>query len=77
MTQAADLWTDYSDDDLTFFALVYKDYDATAACLKDLRQHYPSSHVILRSDGDQDPRLQHNPPVVHALQVDNSGCGPA
>jgi hypothetical protein len=57
MTQVADLTTNYYDDDLTFFALVYQDYDATAACLKDLRQYYPSSHVILRSDGDQDPRF--------------------
>jgi hypothetical protein len=59
MTQAADLSTNYSDDDPTFFALVYQDYNATAACLKDLRKHYPSSHVILRSDGDQDPRFSH------------------
>src|SRR5436190_2219363 len=57
MTQVADSSTNYSDADLTFFALVYKDYDATAACLKDLRKHYPSSRVILRSDGDQDPRF--------------------
>jgi len=56
MTRAADLSTDYSDDDLTFFALVYKDYEATAICLKDLRKYYPSSRVILRSDGDRDPR---------------------
>jgi len=57
MTEAENLSTNYSDDDLTFFALVYKDYDATAACLKDLRKHYLSSRVILRSDGDQDPRF--------------------
>lgn len=47
----------YSDDDLTFFALTYKNYDATAECLRDLRAHYSSSRVILRSDGDPDPRL--------------------
>src|SRR2546428_4981019 len=57
MTEAADLSTTNSDDDLTFFALVYQDYDAMAACLKDLRKHYPTSRVILRSDGDQDPRF--------------------
>jgi hypothetical protein len=57
MIQAADLSTNYSEDDLTFFALVYKDFDATVACLKDLRKHYPSSRVVLRSDGDQDPRF--------------------
>jgi hypothetical protein len=57
MTEAADSSTHYSDDDLTFFALVYRDYDAATACLKDLREHYPSSRVILRSDGDPDPRF--------------------
>ncbi|MDT4968323.1 MAG: hypothetical protein QOJ64_3060, partial [Acidobacteriota bacterium] len=52
-----DQLTEYGDDDLTFFALVYKNYDATAECLLDLRRHYPSSRVILRSDGDPDPRF--------------------
>ena len=49
--------TSYCDGDLTFFALTYKNYDATAECLRDLRAHYSSSRVILRSDGDPDPRL--------------------
>jgi hypothetical protein len=49
--------TNYTDDDLTFFSLVYHDYDATVECLRDLRTHYPASHVILRSDGDTDPRF--------------------
>lgn len=70
MTQAADLSTNYSDDDLTFFALVYQDYDAAAACLKDLRKHYPSSRVILRSDGDPDPRF---PLLASSHKVDFHG----
>ena len=49
--------TSYCDGDLTFFALTYKNYDATAECLRDLRDHYSTSRVILRSDGDPDPRL--------------------
>ena len=49
--------TNYCDEDLTFFALLYKNYDATAECLADLRKHYPRSRVILRSDGDPDPRF--------------------
>ena len=49
--------TNYCDEDLTFFALIYKNYDATAECLADLRKHYPRSRVILRSDGDPDPRF--------------------
>jgi hypothetical protein len=57
MTEAESLSTNYCDKDLTFFALVYKDYEATATCLKDLRKHYLSSRVILRSDGDEDPRF--------------------
>jgi hypothetical protein len=47
----------YRDGDLTFFALVYKNYDAAVECLRDLRKHYPASSVILRSDGDPDPRF--------------------
>jgi len=47
----------YREEDLTFFMLTYNNYDATAECLKDLRKHYPASRVILRSDGDPDPRL--------------------
>ncbi|HJP93668.1 MAG TPA: hypothetical protein VJ875_17040 [Pyrinomonadaceae bacterium] len=57
--------TNYCDEDLTFFALTYKNYDATAECLVDLRKHYSRSRVILRSDGDPDTRFpilakQHN-----------------
>ena len=57
MSTTAETLTDYGDDDLTFFSLTYKDYDAAAECLADLRKHYPRSRVILRSDGDPDPRL--------------------
>jgi hypothetical protein len=49
--------TNYCDEDLTFFALLYKNYERTAECLTDLRKHYPRSRVILRSDGDADPRF--------------------
>ena len=49
--------TNYCDDDLTFFSLVYKDYDAASDCLRDLRKQFPTSRVILRSDGDRDPRF--------------------
>jgi hypothetical protein len=52
-----DVLTDYRDEHLTFFALTYQNYDATAQCLADLRKHYSTSRVILRSDGDPDPRL--------------------
>lgn len=52
-----DVLTDYRDDDLTFFAMVYKNYEATVECLADLRRHYPTSRVVLRSDGDPDPRF--------------------
>jgi hypothetical protein len=57
MSNTAHVLTNYSDDDLTFFALTYKNYEATAECLRDVRAHYSTSRVILRSDGDPDPRL--------------------
>lgn len=57
MSKADEVLTNYCDDDLTFFALIYKNYDTTTECLRDLRKHYPASRVILRSDGDPDPRF--------------------
>jgi hypothetical protein len=57
MSSTVDALTNYCDDDLTFFALTYNDYEATVECLRDLRQRYSGSRVILRSDGDPDPRL--------------------
>jgi hypothetical protein len=57
MSKTTDVLTSYGDDDLTFFALTYKNVDATSECLEDLRKYYSGSRVILRSDGDPDPRL--------------------
>jgi hypothetical protein len=57
MSKTTDVLTNYCDEDLTFFALTYKNYEATAECLTDLRKHYPGSRVILRSDGDPDRRF--------------------
>lgn len=57
MSNTAEILTNYSDENITFFALTYKDYDAAAECLPDLRKHYPRSRVVLRSDGDDDPCL--------------------
>ena len=57
MPKTAEMLTNYRDEDLTFFAQVYKNYDAAAECLADLRKHYPASRVILRSDGDPDTRF--------------------
>lgn len=59
--------TNYCDDDLSFFALTYKDYEATVECLRDLRKHYPVSRVIIRSDGDSDPRF---PLLARSNKVD-------
>src|SRR5262245_28570556 len=70
MSQTADVLTDYRDDDLTFFALAYNDYDAAAECLGDLRTHYAASRVILRSDGDPDPRF---PALARRHRVDFRG----
>ena len=63
MSKTTDVLTTYRDEDLTFFALTYKNYEATAECLADLRKQYSTSRVILRSDGDPDPRL----PILAAL----------
>ncbi len=70
MSKTADVLTNYGDEDLTFFALTYKNYDATAECLADLRKHYSASRVILRSDGDPDPRF---PILAKRYQADFHG----
>jgi hypothetical protein len=57
MSEIADVLTNYCDEDLTFFLLTYKNYESTEECLRDLRKHYSASRVILRSDGDTDPRF--------------------
>jgi hypothetical protein len=54
---SADQFINYPDEDLTFFSLVYQDYEATVECLEDLRTHYRNSRVVLRSDGDCDLRF--------------------
>lgn len=59
--------TEFNDEDLTFFALTCRDHDAAAECLADLRKSYPASRVILRSDGDPDPRL---PRLAETYRVD-------
>jgi hypothetical protein len=57
MSETGDVSTNYCDEDLTFFLLTYKNYEATVECVRDLRKYYSASRVILRSDGDPDPRF--------------------
>ena len=47
---------EYTDHDLTFFMLVYRNYEAANRCLARLRSHFPEARVIVRSDGDSDQR---------------------
>ena len=43
--------------DLYFWMSVHHDAPAAEQCLGDLRRHYPKARVVLRGDGDNDPRL--------------------
>lgn len=82
MSKIAEILTGYSDEELTFFAQLYQNYDATAECLRDLRKHYAGSRVILRSDGDSDPRFpllaKHNDADFHGelrlFGIENGGA---
>jgi hypothetical protein len=47
---------DYSDEDLTFFMVVFRNFELAAETLQELRDHFPRSRVVVRSDGDPDPR---------------------
>ena len=47
---------DYTDSDLTFFMLIYRDFPLANRSLARLRRHFPEARVVVRSDGDDDPR---------------------
>jgi hypothetical protein len=42
---------------ITFYLGVYQDIDLLDNCLSQLRQVYPESPLIIRSDGDSDPKI--------------------
>src|SRR5262245_37020207 len=48
----------YADSELTFYLPVYRNHDLADTCLRRLRTHFPCVHVIIRSDGDDDPRYR-------------------
>src|SRR4029079_17966233 len=72
MSKTTGQFTNFKDDDLTFFALTYENYEPTAECLGDLRTHYRCSRVILCSDGDTTPHL---PILAERYRVDFRGEG--
>jgi hypothetical protein len=47
----------YDDQDVTFYLQVYKDIEQAEQCLTSIRSHFPSSRIILMSDGDDDRNL--------------------
>lgn len=47
----------YTDNDLTFVMHVYRNGNLADWSLGNLRKHYPTSRVIVISDGDTDPLL--------------------
>jgi len=44
------------DKDLTFYLVVYKDYERARWCMTNLRRHYPTARVVIDVDGDDDER---------------------
>lgn len=46
----------YTDSDLTFYLQVCRDSQRAEWCLEHLRRHFPTSRVIVISDGDHDRR---------------------
>ena len=45
------------DADISFWMSVYRDLDEAIVTLTQLRRHYPAARIMVRSDGDDDPRL--------------------
>ena len=56
-TATPDVRIEYDDGDITFYLQVYRDSWDAETCLTELRRHYPSSRVIMISDGDDDRRF--------------------
>ena len=46
----------YTDEDITFFMGLYRDRGRAEGALARLREHFPAARVIVRSDGDEDPK---------------------
>ncbi len=46
----------YTDEDVTFFMGLYCDRGRAEGALSRLRAHFPNARVIVRSDGDKDPK---------------------
>lgn len=45
----------YSDKDILFYLIVYKDFARCQWCLCGLRAHFPEARVVIDVDGDDDP----------------------
>lgn len=59
--------TSYADEDLTFFMIVFRNFELAEASLQELRDHFPRARVVVRSDGDSDPRFR---VLSHRFNVD-------
>jgi len=46
----------YTDDDVLFYLVVYRDVARCRWCLMNLRKHYPTARVVIDTDGDPDPQ---------------------
>lgn len=46
----------YRDEDLTFYLVVYKDYERATWCFDNLRRCYPNARLVVDVDGDTDDR---------------------
>ena len=43
----------YTDKDVTFYLVVYKDFDRASWCLQNLRREFPDARVVIDVDGDE------------------------
>jgi len=64
----------YSDEDITFFMGLYRDHERAEGALGRIREHFPDARVIVRSDGDRDPK---NRKLAERYNTDVLGGGAA
>lgn len=45
----------YSDEQITFYLVVYRDFYRAHWCLRNVRHHFPAVRIVVDVDGDDDP----------------------
>ncbi len=70
----------YTDKDVTFYLVVYRDFNRAAWCLGNIRRHFPDVRIVVDVDGDDDPAwktltVTHRAEVYYGTRLFLAQCG--